>query len=162
MTRARSGNARAPYYRQLAHANPQRQNSLTNGFTKRGLISKKVPAPIVRIAHASIAMLWESMKRRSIRSSSARIGNTIAGPRTCVRIISSTLSPERGVRPNLIAYRGRFDGFHRQQSLGVEDAPDAVRQQQMLRKRQRRRSSSQCPRLRRSDRCPPACRDGCG
>jgi hypothetical protein len=60
MTRARSGNARAPYYRQLAHANPLRQNSLTNGFTKRGLISKKVPTPIVRIAHASIAMLWES------------------------------------------------------------------------------------------------------
>ena len=34
---------------------------MTNGgFTKRGLISKKVPAPIVRIADASIAMIWET------------------------------------------------------------------------------------------------------
>ena len=42
-------------------------------------------------------------------------------------------------RPKLIAYRGRFDGFHAHTSLGVEDLPGAVRQQQILGQRQRSR-----------------------
>jgi hypothetical protein len=37
-----------------------------NGFTKRGLISKKVPAPIVRVAHASIAMVWETSHEEAV------------------------------------------------------------------------------------------------
>ena len=44
-------------------------------------------------------------------------------------------------RPKLVPYRGRFDGFHAQQSLRVEDVPGAVRQQQILGVRERGRSS---------------------
>src|SRR5271169_4475721 len=44
-------------------------------------------------------------------------------------------------RPKLVRYTGRFDGFHSQQSLRVEDVPGAVRQQQILGVRERGRSS---------------------
>ena len=58
-------------------------------------------------------------------------------------------------RPKLIPYRSRFDGFHAIASFGVEDLPRPVRQQQILRKRQRGRPPRRHSRLRRARRDPP-------
>ena len=60
---------------------------MTNAFAKRGLISKKVPAPIVRITHASIATVWETSYEEVVDTIFVRKGNTIVGPCTCVRTI---------------------------------------------------------------------------
>jgi hypothetical protein len=137
---------------------------LTNGFTKQGLISKKVPAPIVRIARASIAMIWETSHEEVVDT--IFVGKDWQydrqSPHMCSRHSRQPYRLHAGVRPTLIAYRGRFDEFRRHQGLDVEDVPGAVRQQQILRKRQRGRSSSRCPLLRRSDRCPLAYRGRCG
>ena len=48
-------------------------------------------------------------------------------------------------RPKLVAYRGRFDRIPRAASLGVEDLPGALRQQQILGERQRGRPASRYP-----------------
>ena len=58
-------------------------------------------------------------------------------------------------RPKLIAYRGRFDGFHSTAGVGVQDVPRALRQQPLLGQRQRRRPPGRDPRLRRPSRHPP-------
>ena len=58
-------------------------------------------------------------------------------------------------RPKLVAYRGRFDGFHALPALVSKTCLGALRQQQILGERQCRWPACRDPCLRRSDRHPP-------